>query len=349
MDARLRDTPLLRLGEELMKRLSCALLGLTALGLLPVTEAQAQAPRVLRLNSSFAPQGYIADAMNFFAAEVQKQSQGRLKIEVYFNSSLGFKNTVILSSMKKGLVDLSEWMGGNIDGELPIAGVLNLPFLHADYDKGIRWQIDRLTPEMNKETNKRWDVTILSAVALPAPTEFFSNAPLKNLKDLQDVKIRSWGGMLGDSLYYIGAKPYTITTSELYTALQRGMVSASITSVISATETRFWEVLKYVDHITLTTNQNTLGIRNEVLKKLPPDLQKVMIDSGKALTQWGLDNYKPYAKSLLKILTDNGMQEVSPEPGEIEKMREKCKPLYDKFVKEMSPESLPLLKELGVY
>jgi TRAP-type C4-dicarboxylate transport system substrate-binding protein len=332
-----------------MRRLSCALLGLTALGLLPVTDAQAQAPRVLRLNSSFAPQGYIADAMNFFAAEVQKRSEGRLKIEVYFNSSLGFKNTVILSSMKKGLVDLSEWMGGNIDGELPIAGVLNLPFLHADYDKGIRWQIERLTPEMNAITNKRWDVTILAAVALPAPTEFFSNAPLKSLKDLQDVKIRSWGGMLGDSLYYIGAKPYTITTSELYTALQRGMVSASITSVISATETRFWEVLKYVDHITLTTNQNTLGIRNEVLKKLPPDLQKVMIDSGKALTQWGLDNYKPYAKSLLKILTDNGMQEVWPEPGEIEKMREKCKPLYDKFVKEMSPESLPLLKELGVY
>jgi TRAP-type C4-dicarboxylate transport system substrate-binding protein len=334
-----------------MKRLFMGLLGAAALGMVPVAEAQAQtqAPQVLRLSSSFAPQGYIADAMNFFASEVHKRSQGRLKIEIYFNSSLGFKNTVTLSSMKKGLVDLSEWMGGNVDGELPMAGVLNLPFLHPDYDKGIKWQIERLTPELNKETNKRWDVTILAAVGLPAPTEFFSNAPFKTLKDLQDVKIRSWGGMLGDSLYYIGAKPYTITTSELYTALQRGMVDASITSVISATETRFWEVLKYVNHITMSTNQNTLGIRNEVLKKLPPELQAAVIDSGKALTQWGLDNYKPYAGKLLKVLTDNGMKEVWPEPGEVEKMREKCKPLYDKFVAELSPESLPLLKDLGVY
>lgn len=332
-----------------MKKLLVGLLGAAAFSLVPLAGAQAQTPQILRLNSSFAPQGYIADAMHFFASEVQKRSQGRLKVEIYFNSSLGFKNTVILSSMKKGLVDLSEWMGGSIDGELPMAGVLNLPFLHPDYEKGIKWQIDRLTPELNKETNKRWDVTILAATALPAPTEFFSNTPFKTLQDLQGVKIRSWGGMLGDSLYQIGAKPYTITTSELYSALQRGMVDASITSVISATEARFWEVLKYVDHITLSTNQNTLGIRNEVMRKLPADLQKVMVDSGKALTQWGLDNHKIYSGKLLKILVDNGMKEVQPEAGEVEKMREKCKPLYDKFVKDLSPESLPLLKGLGVY
>lgn len=332
-----------------MKKLLAGLLGAAALGMVPFAAADAANPQILRLNSSFSPQGYIADAMNFFASEVEKRSDGKLKVEVYFNSSLGFKNTVTLSSMKKGLVDLSEWMGGSIDGELPMAGVLNLPFLHADYEKGIKWQIERLTPELNKETNKRWDVTILAAVGLPAPTEFFSNVPFKTLEDLQDVKIRSWGGMLGDSLYQIGMKPYTITTSELYSALQRGMVDASITSVISATETRFWEVLKYVNHITLSTNQNTLGIRNEVLKKLPADLQQVMIDSGKALTQWGLDNHTVYSGKLLKILTDNGMKEVHPTPGESEKMRAKCKPLYDKFVKELSPESLPLLKELGVY
>lgn len=332
-----------------MKRFLIGLLGVVALGLAPVVDAQAKNPQVLRLNSSFSPQGYIADAMHFFASEVEKRSEGRLKVEIYFNSSLGFKNTVTLSSMKKGLVDLSEWMGGSIDGELPMAGVLNLPFLHPDYEKGIKWQIEKLTPELNKETNKRWDVTILAATALPAPTEFFSNTPFRTLQDLQNVKIRSWGGMLGDSLYQIGAKPYTITTSELYAALQRGMVDASITSVISATETRFWEVLKYVNHITLSTNQNTLGIRNAVLKKLSPDLQKVMIDSGKALTQWGLDNHKAYADKLLKILVDNGMKEVWPEAGEVEKMREKCKPLYDKFVKDLSPESLPLLKQLGVY
>ena len=74
-----------------------------------------------------------------------------------------------------------------------------------------------------------------------------------------------------------------------------------------------------------------------------------MFGSGKALTEWGLVNRKIYAGTLLKILTDNGMKEVWPEPGEVEKMRAKTKPLYDKFIKELSPESLPLLKELGVY
>lgn len=309
----------------------------------------AKKPRILRMNCSFSPQGYIADALRVFADNVDTRSEGKLKVELYFNSSLGFKNTVILSSLKKGLVDLSSMMGGNIDAELPMAGVLNLPFLHPDYEKGIKWQLERLTPELNKETNKRWNVSLISAFPLPAPTEFFSNVPFKTLEDLQGVKIRSWGGMLGESLYYIGAKPFTITTAELYTALQRGMVNAAITSVISATETHFWEVLKYVNHITLSTNQCSIGMNNRVLNSLSPELKKAVLDSGKAVTQWGLENRGIYSDKLLKILTDNGMTEISPNEGEVVKMRTKCKPLYDKFVKELSPESLPLLKELGVY
>jgi len=309
----------------------------------------AEKARVLAMNCSFSAQGYVAVALRFFANEVNLRSHGRLKIELYFNSSLGFKNTAILSSMKKGLVDLSSMMGGNIDPELPMAGVLNLPFLHPDYEKGIKWQLERLTPELSREASRRWNVTLLCGLPLPAPTEFFSKKPFRTLADLQGVKIRSWGGMLGESLYYLGANPFTITTAELYTALQRGMVNAAITSVISATETHFWEVLDYIDHITMSTNQCSVGISNRVLKSLPQDLQEVMFASGKALTEWGLVNRKIYADKLLKILTDNGMEEVWPEPGEVEKMRAKTKPLYDKFIKELSPESLPLLEELGVY
>lgn len=309
----------------------------------------AEKSRILRMNCSFSPQGYVADALRVFADNVDKRSDGKLKVELYFNSSLGFKNTVILSSLQKGLVDLSSMMGGNTDAELPMAGMLNLPFLHPDYEKGIRWQLDTLTPELNKETNKRWDVSLIGAFPLPAPTEFFSNVPFETLDDLQGVKIRSWGGMLGESLYFIGAKPFTVTTAELYTALQRGMVDAAITSVISATETHFWEVLKYVNHITLSTNQCSIGMSNKVLNSLSPELQKVVLDSGKAVTEWGLENRKMYADKLLKILTDNGMKEVWPSEAEVVKMRVKCKPLYDKFVKELSPESLPLLQGLGVY
>ena len=302
---------------------------------------------VWRMNSSFTSQGFIADAFNFFADEVKKRSDGNLIIEIYFNSSLGFKNTVALSTLKKNIVEISELMPGPMDSEECLSGLVNLPFLHADANKAIDWQINDFGPVLNKALVTKWNSQLIGFVPLPAPIEFFSKNPIETLDDLQGLKIRTWGGIPGDALDALGAKPFTITTSELYTALQRGMVDAAITSYVSASESHFWEVLNYINHIVLSNQMIFIGVNASALNNLSDELKKAVLDSGDATTMWAKTNLASYSNKLKKMLLDGGMKEVWPKCGELEKMKAKCEPIYKTFVDKICPESAPLLRELG--
>ena len=78
------------------------------------------------------------------------------------------------------------------------------------------------------------------------PQVFFCNAPIETLDDLQGLRIRSFTPSMSAMIEHFGATPVTLQFSEVYPALQRGVVSCGVTSPTSANTGNWPEVTTHL-------------------------------------------------------------------------------------------------------
>ncbi len=306
-------------------------------------------PIVWRLNSNFVPGGICDRSYKHFAAEIEERSGGRLIIEPYFNASLGFKPTESLSVLKKGLIELNE-ISPSAMGEEPIVSLGELPFLFTSLQEHKYFCQEKFFPAAQQVFDRKgWNITVWAPYYNPSPVYFFSKEPLRTIDDWQGLKLRCWGGIVADAMIIIGTDAYVISTAELYTALQRGLVTAAITSYMSATETHFWEVLNYINKVPVNMGVWMCAVNNDALNALPADLQEVFWASSENLKNFVIVenalSYQPFEK----MLTDGGMEIVLPEGAVAKQMKQKLidADFYINVAELAGPEATELLKELG--
>jgi len=142
--------------------------------------------------------------------------------------------------------------------------------------------------------------------------------------------------------------PFVISTAEIYTSLQRGMIDTAITSYVSASECKFWEVLDYVIQLPLYPHRQWTAVNLDSLNALPEDLQEVVISAGKDATGFWCYEVKFWPPRLLKMLTDGGMEALVPPTSTVEAFKGMVKPLYEEWVADMNmPEATELMRGLG--
>lgn len=302
-----------------------------------------------RFSGAYQPDGWVGGGYRWFCDSIEKRTDGRLIIEPYYNSSLGFKMTENLHMQRDGLIEICEISSGASAGEELMSSMSMLFFAWSGIAASHYWTLNEWMPVMDKIYREEWNCHPFSVSTSLGNIQFFSKEPLTTIEDWQGLKVRTWGGIAMDFLAAIGCEPFMIDTSELYTALQRGMVEASITSYTSATEAHFWEVLNYIDQVTVASGDWLVVVNQDAYDDLPADIQEIFDDTAADYINWTLanDHIETYLRE--QMLLDGGMEFASPESGTIEKMQEMCKPLYLKFAEDAGrPEATKLLKDLGL-
>ena len=110
-----------------MKTRSFVLAGLAALAM--TVSAMAQ-EATLRLHQMLPPQATIpAKAIEPWAAKVQEESGGRLKVELYPAMQLGGAPPELFDQAKDGVVDVIWTVLGYTPGRFPKSEVFELPFM----------------------------------------------------------------------------------------------------------------------------------------------------------------------------------------------------------------------------
>jgi len=303
---------------------------------------------VWRVDSHFAPGGLPDRAHQWFKKSVEERSGGRMQVEIYYNNALGFKRDEAFSVLKDGLAEIEEIGPGN-EAESAFAAIAALPFLFADTQEAFIWEHFNLIPAWNESLENKWNAKIIAQCANWPAEMFFSEEPLSKPEDWVGKKIRTYSGPNVETFKLLGAEPYVIGVAEIYTALQRGMINTAITSYVSATECKFWEVLNYVDRTSLSAGVNWIAVSLKALNELPPDLQEIVITAGKDEENWYAYNGAIFQSEGLKMLTDGGMEVIDPAPGTIDALRVKVKDRYSDFVtRHPEPEIREILIGLGV-
>lgn len=265
---------------------------------LPGGEIMAQTkdkPLVLKISHQWPggtiDKGDFRDRLcRLFAKRVEEQAGGALKFEIYPASAL-FKPVPQYDALLKGALDFCVYPLDYAAGKVPQFSITLMPCVVKDHYQAMRWK----DAPIGKETEKLCEQNGMKIITwawcgggLATKTK-----PVIKPEDLKGMKIRAAGKMFEKMLHGgCGAAITSMPSSEIYFALQTGVLDACMTSSSSFESYRLYEQVKYYNSPRKTTTWYMLEpfvISMVTWKKLSPEHQKIMMQVGKELEKFSLE------------------------------------------------------------
>ncbi len=208
-------------------------------------------------------------------AKIKQESGGRLDITIYPNSVLG-TDTAMLAQCISGAVEMYSLSGDLLAPRIPVTGITGVGFAFPNYDSVWAAMDGELGDFLRAETEKT-GMHCLKRTWNHGFREITTrNKPINSPADLKGFKIRLPVSPLPIALFkHLGAAPTAINFSEVYSALQTGVVDGQENPLILIDVAKLYEVQKYCS----MTNHQWAGyhvaFNTAAWKRLPPDLQNL--------------------------------------------------------------------------
>ncbi|MEW6292835.1 MAG: TRAP transporter substrate-binding protein [Pseudomonadota bacterium] len=263
--------------------------------------AFAQQPIVIKFSHVVAqdtPKGKGAD---FFKQKAEELTKGKVKVEVYHNSTL-YKDKEEMEALQLGAVQMLAPSLAKF-GPLGVKEfeVFDLPFMFDNYDQLRKVTNGPIGASLLKKLESKgilglayWDngLKVMSA-----------NKPLRNPEDFKGLKMRiQSSNVLEAQMRAVSALPQKMAFSEVYQALQTGVVDGTENPPSNLYTQKMHEVQKFVT----LSDHGYLGYAVIVNKKfwdgLPADIRKQLDDAMEQSTR--------YANQIAKVENDNALDAV---------------------------------------
>ena len=213
-------------------------------------------------------------ALKAACADILKESNGRLTIEVYPNGQLG-SDTDTVSQVRSGAIDFVCTAGGTIWGNLvPVASITTIAFAFPDY--ATVWKA--IDGELGAHMRSAFDKVNLVPVGNAFDHGFrqitTSAKPVVSPKDVVGMKIRVPASTILTSLFKgLDASPATVPIGELYTALQTKVVDGQENALPTIDSTKIYEVQKYCSYTSHAWDYFLLVGNKKNWAQVPEDLR----------------------------------------------------------------------------
>ncbi len=193
------------------------------------------------LPAAYAAGNFHSENLVTFAADVEKFSGGKLKIQVHSNASL-FKAQEIKPAVQRGQAQLGEVLLTNLENEDPIFAVSGVPFIATSYD--LSNKLFKASRKFLADRFEKQGMMLLYTVPWP-PQGIYSKKPLSTVADMKGVKWRSYSPVTAKLGELMGAQSVTIQAAELSQALATGVVESYISSGSTGYDSKTYEHVKY--------------------------------------------------------------------------------------------------------
>lgn len=319
-------------------------LGLLFMNSIPIS-AFAIAPITLKYASTTPPVGFIAEWERWFGSEIEKRTEGRVKVQIYFGGSL-LKIPDGLDGVSKGVADMALIPPLWFPGQIPLitySQVTSLgPTIEALENPHMggkaMWKLWDDVPAIRKEI-EQWNQTVWSFRPMPA-YQLWSKVPIKTLSDLNRLRVRELGikGKIMFASY--GAIPTSVTPAEMYGALQKGLLDAAVASVDWGELYRLREVVDYLIMPYFNGGAPAYTINMETIKKLSPQDRDILMKLGREFTSIYAEALSKYLDDLMKKYQQAGVKIMKFPNDERQKWRKEGEPkLIEAWLRELKGAS----------
>ena len=287
------------------------------------------------------PTDFHAKMNKAFAEDITKATGGRLEITHYGAGELPYKAGDVIKAVATNQIQMGQVGAGLAAGDAPEIDVFSLPFLCTNY-AGFEAATKSIGDIPDDVLSKKFGVRVIMNWPIPGQN-IWTTAKLDKIADLKGKKIRTWNPLQVDMLRDMGASPTSLDPAEVVPALQRKVVDGAITSALSANDWKAYDIVKYGLVLNFTMAHQVTLVNADALKKLPPDLQKIVKDKS---AEWAPKYFKASQEAdqaAIKNMQANGVVFTTPTAAEVTAMKAQLQPMWKKWADKNGPVAADLL------
>src|SRR5918993_209062 len=291
------------------------------------------------VNSIDHPQGTGAKK---FAELMEQKSGGKIKVRVYPGGTLGGEQQVA-SAMQGGTVEVSMMAPAQLVGNIKEFLVLDFPFAFAN-EREADAVLDGPFGKRLLDLMPAKGLVGLAYMEQGYRSITNSKRPIHKLEDIQGLKIRTiLNPLYIDMLNTLGANAVPMPFPELYTALETKTVDGQENPYSTVEASKFYEVQKYFSDTKHIYNSQLLLVSKKFWDSLSDEEKKIVEEAANETRDYQRKVAREMDEKSRQALVKNGMQINDISPDEIARMREKVKPVVEKYAAQVGED---LTKEL---
>ncbi len=239
--------------------------------------------------SQFDENHAFTKTMREFERLVTECYSGDVTFDLHLNSELGLEKDYF-ENMSQGIaIDYAVFSPAHASTFSQMAPLMDMPFLFRDLD---HWNmvmeagaLDPIADDILEQANVQ-----IIGYAGGGTRNVFANKPVTNMDELADLPIRMQGAPIWTQVFdALGAAPTVIAYSEVYNAIQTGVIDAAENEAAGIEQMKFYEVGPDVALTQHAITVRPLGFANATYERLDEELQGCIIEAGAAAGKHGRD------------------------------------------------------------
>ncbi len=290
-------------------------------------------PVELKLAYHLPQDHYLSQGMERFAQRVNERSNGSIKITTYPAGQLytdkSMNDAIMTGGLDMGLNSTAMWTT-----VVPALNVLDVPFLLNSYEAVGRAMDGSLGRTLTSEMERK-GVHPLIWVDY-GYVQFCNNQrPLKEPEDFKGLQLRGYGQIPAETIKALGASPVTMSSSEVYMAMQRGTIDGQTSGTTAMYQRKIYEVAKYLTMTNHAYCEFVLAVNGSSWDRLTDDQKQLVEQCAKETRDELREQTRQEDRACMEKLRDAGMEVYEIPPEDIPKWQEATMPVRENFIRKM--------------
>lgn len=267
--------------------------------------------------------GHVAPTSNpyhlgadFFARRVAELTQGKVTVKIFPDAQLGNEKDLV-EGLRLGTLQLAISANAPLSQFFPQVLLFDLPVIFRDnghwakvVDGPIGAQVTGLFPAKGFRALAVFDGGWRSP--------YDSKRAIEKLEDLKGLKFRTMESPMHIAIYRaLGAQAVPMGSSEVYSALQQGVVDGGDSPVSFYEQLKHYEVAKQLSDLPLFKLTVFLLVSEKTFAALPPGTQAAMLQAGREAAVFERQKNAEVETALMKKLESGGVHVSHVPPAEV--------------------------------
>jgi TRAP-type transport system periplasmic protein len=271
-----------------------------------------------------------------FAEVISRKTGGKFKVTPFPGGALG-PDVQTVSAMQGGTIEMTVMNASLLAGVAKEMAIFDFPFLFnntheadAVSDGPVGQKLLDKLQEKGLVGLAYWDLGFRQVHT--------GKKPITKADDFKGMKMRVIPTPIYvDFMKSLGASPVPMAFTETYQALEQGAIDGMTNPLLNILDGKYDEVSKY---LTLTNHMYTsqaVIVSKKFWDKLSPVEQKLMRESAQETAIYQRKIARDEAAKILVEIKKKGMTVFELSPEEVAKLRDRSKPVVEKYTKELGP------------
>lgn len=295
----------------------------------------------LKLGHNLAEDHAVHIALTEFKDEVEKNTNGSVKINIFPNGTLG-SETDMIGQIQNGALDMAKVSAATLGNFSDQYNVFSVPYVFNDKEHYYKVMDSEIAKNIFDSTK---DTGFLGLTWLDSGARSFytANKPINKPEDLKGLKIRTMDSKMAiEMMDDLGGSSTVMGYSDIYTALQSGVIDGAENNITALRD--HGEVAKYYSYDEHTRIPDIVIISSKVWDSMSDQQKKAFNDAAENMkekykTSW--DEFEKQVKTDVQSKYDVKFEENVDK----EAFKKAVEPMYKKLETE-SPDVYEIVEKI---